>query len=99
MQHSFNLKIGINKDTSDVFPIEVSIFLYSYLSKHFSSILLISTTDIISKRLIFSTPAPIPQSINPALILAAMVAHASKPLPQNLLIVETGTDKGMPAYI
>lgn len=50
-----------------------------------------------SKILIFSTPAPIPHSIYPDVILAANIAIASIPELQNLLIVVTGTENGIPA--
>jgi len=45
----------------------------------------------------FSTPAPIPASIYPALILAAIVATASNPEEQNLLMATTVVVSGIPA--
>jgi len=47
--------------------------------------------------LIYSTPAPIPMSICPALILAAIVAQASIPLEQNLLRAIQVVVSGNPA--
>ena len=46
---------------------------------------------------ICSTPAPIPISIYPALILAAMSAQASRPEEQNLLMAKRVVVSGKPA--
>lgn len=48
-------------------------------------------------KVIFSTPAPIPISIIPALILAAIIELDSNPEEQNLLITEIETVSGIPA--
>lgn len=50
-----------------------------------------------SLRLILSTPDPIPISIYPALILAAIMAQASNPLEHNLLIATQEVVSGNPA--
>jgi len=50
-----------------------------------------------SKRLIDSTPAPIPISITPALILEAIVLQASSPLEHCLLIAAQVVVSGYPA--
>jgi len=44
-----------------------------------------------------STPDPIPMSMTPILILAAIVAHASKPEEQSLLTIMTEVVSGKPA--
>lgn len=44
-----------------------------------------------------STPDPIPMSITPILILAAMVAHDYKPDEQSLLTTMTEVVSGKPA--
>lgn len=45
----------------------------------------------------FSTPAPIPTSITPALILLAIIAQASNPLEQSLFIDTIVVVSGKPA--
>jgi hypothetical protein len=44
-----------------------------------------------------STPEPIPILIVPAIILAAIIAHDSKPEEQSLLIATTDVVSGNPA--
>ena len=46
---------------------------------------------------IVSTPEPIPTSMTPALILEAMIAQASRPDEQSLLIATTDVVSGNPA--
>lgn len=45
---------------------------------------------------IYSTPAAIPQSSIPNFILAAMIAQASNPEAQNLLVTERAVSSGNP---
>lgn len=45
------------------------------------------------------TPEPIPTSMVPALILAAMTAQASRPEEQSLLMAKSGVVSGIPATI
>lgn len=50
-----------------------------------------------SNMVIYSTPQPIPQSRMPKRILAAMIAQASSPDAQNLLVTESAVVSGKPA--
>jgi len=52
------------------------------------------TKDIMLYIDMLSIPPAIPQSIYPALILATIFETASRPLPQSLLTVVTGTVNG-----
>jgi hypothetical protein len=54
------------------------------------------TDEFISYKDMHSIPDPIPQSIRPALILAAMVPHDYKPEEQSLLTAMIGVLSGIP---
>lgn len=55
------------------------------------------TEEFISYNDIDYTPDPIPMSMMPALILAAMIEHASNPEEQSLLTVTIVVVSGNPA--
>jgi hypothetical protein len=56
-----------------------------------------SSYPYISNKVIYSTPAPIPTSSIPALILAATIAQASKPEEHHLLTAYIQVVSGKPA--
>jgi len=84
---------------SATYPVINKMFLPSSVSKDSGGILSNGTKDIILNIDILSTPPAIPQSMYPDLILATIFDTASRPLPQSLLTVVTGTVNGNPANI